>query len=102
MEKDETRTALLNISSNLRRIAQWAYEYPNETRVRNVETFLRDAEKFIPEIDTKKVPPQLQNRYQKFLKEFPQLKERWPTAYPNHIRRLIWAEEILTWSNLLD
>jgi len=102
MEEDETRMALLNVSSNLRRISQWAYEYPNETRIRNVETFLKDTEKFIPEIDAEKVPPQLKNRYQRFLRDFPQLKERWKTAHTNHFRRLVWAEEMLTWSCLLD
>lgn len=102
MKRDEARTNILNISSNLRRIAQWAYEYPNETRVRNIETFLKDTEKFVEEIDTAKVPPKIKNRFQKFLKEFPQLKKRWKTAHINHMRRLVWAEEILTWSNLLD
>ncbi len=102
MDRDETRTKILNISSNLRRIAQWAYEYPNEARLRNVETFLKDTEKFIKEIEPKKVPLQIQNRFQRFLVEFPQLKEQWPTASVNHVRRLVWAEEILTWSCLLD
>ena len=102
MGENETRTKILNISSNLRRIAQWAYEYPNKTRVQNIERFLDDTESFIEEINSEQVPPNIATRYQKFLKEFPRLKERWETARVNHIRRLVWAEEILTWSNLLD
>lgn len=102
MEKEETRTRILNISSNLRRIAQWAYEYPNEARLRNIKRFLDDTAEFIKEIDPNQVPPNISSRYQKFLQEFPRLKERWETARVNHLRRLVWAEEILTWSNLLD
>ena len=102
MAKDEARTTILNISSNLRRIAQWAYEYPNEVRIRNIERFLGDTEDFIKEIGSGQVPPNISARYQRFLEEFPKLKERWRTAHINHVRRLVWAEEILTWSNLLD
>lgn len=102
MKRGKARTNILNISSNLRRIAQWAYEYPNETRRRNIETFLDDTEKLVEEIGSEKVPPKISARFQKFPKEFSQLKERWPTASENHFRRLIWAEEMLTWSNLLD
>jgi hypothetical protein len=102
VEKGETRTKILNISSNLRRIAQWAYEYPNEARQRNIKRFLHDTEEFIKEIEPGQVPPNISSRYQKFLQDFPKLKERWSTASVNHLRRLVWAEEILTWSNLLD
>lgn len=101
MGKDDARTTLLNISSNLRRIAQWAYEYPSEARRRNIETFLAETEDFVKQVEMEQVPSNLSDRYQRFVKEFPRLKERWPTAAENHIRRLVWAEEMLTWSNLL-
>lgn len=101
MNKNEIEIQLLNISSNLRRISQWAYEEPNEARRRNIETFLEQTEEFIKTIDADSLPKHLSDRFQKFLKEFPLLKERWQTACDNNFRRLVWAEQILTWSNLL-
>ena len=93
---------ILHISSNLRRVTQWAYEHPNEARLRNIERFLDDTEDFINKVESRQVPPNISARYQRFLEEFPRLKERWKTAHVNHVRRLVWAEEILTWSNLLN
>lgn len=101
MNKNETEIQLLNIASNLRRIAQWAYEEPNEARRRNIEIFLEQTEDFAGKIDANKIATNLSDRFQKFLKEFPLLKERWQTAFDNNFRRLVWAEQILTWSNLL-
>jgi len=86
------------ISSNLRRISNWAYEYPNTARRKNIERALRETEKFVEQVEDSDSSP----RFQKFQKEFPKLRGEWETAWDNHIRRLRWAEKILTWSNLLD
>lgn len=101
MSKKGAKTQILNISSNLRRIAQWAYEEPNEARLQNIENFLAETEKFMNEVDKNQVAGISAERFEKFSQEFPKLKERFSTAFDNRFRRLVWAEEILTWSNLL-
>jgi hypothetical protein len=93
---------LLNISSNLRRIAVWAYEYPNEARVNNINTFLNDTKERIKTVETETLSQTYADRFARFLKEFERLFAQWPDVADNHIRRLVWAEHILTWSNLLD
>jgi len=88
------------ISSNLRRIGSWAYEYPNEARVKNIERFLEETGEFTKLVEIKKSTPS--RRFKKFRLEFPKLKMEWETSWDNHLHRLRWAEKILTWSNLLD
>lgn len=100
--KETSKNQILAIASNLRRLSNWAYEYPTPERVKNIKKFLAQTLLFTKALETKNLSPKLLKRVEKFKKEFPQLAKRWKTSYDNHCRRLVWAEEILTWSNLLS
>jgi len=99
--KETPNNQVLAITSNLRRLSNWAYDYPTPEKVKNIENFLEQTLFFTKALEIKDLSSAVLRRIKKFKKEFPQLAKRWQTSYDNHCRRLVWAEEILTWSNLL-
>lgn len=101
-KKESPQGQLLAISSNLRRLSNLAYNFTPGDNVSNIETFLTETEAFLGVVDEPQIPDIYHQRFEKFKTEFPKLKNRWKTANDNKIRLLIWAEAMLTWSNLLD
>lgn len=99
--KETPENQVLAISSNLRRLSNWAYEEPSKGRLENINTFLKQTLEFSKNLEIKGLSPTLQKKIKKFRKEFPKLAKRWPVASDNRFRRLLFAEEMLTWSCLL-
>lgn len=101
-KKEPPKGQLLAISSNLRRLSSLAYNFTPGGDSNNIEAFLAETKAFLVAINDQQIPNIYHSRFEKFKIEFPKLKDRWPTAKDNKVRLLIWAEKMLTWSNLLD
>ena len=101
-QKESPKGQLLAISSNLRRLSNLAYNFTPGGDPSNIETFLAETEAFLAAINEQQIPNIYRSRFEKFKAELPKLKDRWPAAKDNKVRLLIWAEKMLTWSNLLD
>ena len=101
-KKESPKGQLLAISSNLRRLSNLAYNFTPGGDPSNIEAFLAETKVFLVAINEQQIPNIYRPRFEKFKTEFPKLKDRWPTAKDNKVRLLVWAEAVLTWSNLLD
>lgn len=80
----------LNIAVNLGRISRFA----QEGRKNRIEQFLKETETFLKQLEVAKKNPRFEKTFTTFSKKFYDLK--------NHIElNDIWAEETLTWANIL-
>ena len=80
----------LNIALNLGRISKWAME-GKRTRI---EQFILDTNFYITELD--KIP-----KSQRFSKTFNAFKGKFDKLKNNIQLNEIWAEDVLTWANIL-
>lgn len=80
----------LNIAVNLGRLARWA----DEGKHRRIDQFLRDTESYIVLLEKTTQQKRFQQTFRRFRQAFTELKNN-----PN--RDKSWAEDALTWANIL-
>jgi hypothetical protein len=80
----------LNIAVNMGRLARFALE----GRTYRIDQFLDETQRYLDELENS----QLQN---KFKPTFEFFKEKFERLKQNKIRDADWAEEALTWANIL-
>lgn len=81
---------ILNIAVNLGRLARWAME-GKEARI---DQFLIETEKYLSQLENTPKSQKFQPTFESFKKNFFKLK--------NNIKLdEIWAEDALTWANIL-
>lgn len=80
----------LNIAVNLGRISRWAME----GKKGRIEQFISDTNFYITELD--KTP-----KSERFSKTFNTFKEKFDKLKNNIQLNEIWAEDVLTWANIL-
>lgn len=84
------RDLVLNIAVNLGRLSRWAVE-GKENRVRQ---FLIETEQYLNQLENTPKSQKFQPTFETFKKNFLKLK--------NNIKLdEVWAEEVLTWANIL-
>lgn len=81
---------ILNIAVNLGRISRWAMEGKRS----RIEQFILDTNFYISELD--KAP-----KSERFSKTFNNFKEKYNSLKSNIQLEEGWAEDILTWANIL-
>lgn len=81
----------LNIAVNLGRVSRWAQEGKKDRIVQ----FLEETENYVKDLKDAKKKPGFQKTFQIFYKKFYDLKG---SIECNDI----WAEETLTWANILS
>lgn len=80
----------LNIAVNLGRLSRWAME-GKEARIKQ---FLEDTERYVNQLENSPKDKKFQPTFEKFKKEFERLK--------NNVKLdKYWAEDALTWANIL-
>ncbi len=80
----------LNIAVNLGRLSRWAVEGKKE----RIKHFIADTEFYITELDSVPKSERFKKTYKIFKEKFNQLKD-------NIELNEIWAEDMLTWANIL-
>lgn len=84
------RDLTLNIAVNLGRLSRWAAE-GKDNRMRQ---FLEETEQYLRQLETTPMSPRFQHTFSSFKQDFEKLK--------NNVRLDDeWAEETLTWANIL-
>ena len=86
----KTQELVLNIAVNLGRISRWA-EKGNQKRINK---FLEETEDYVKQLDDAPKSPRFLKTFQSFKKHFFELKNR-------KQRDDAWAEDVLTWGNIL-
>lgn len=81
---------VLNIAVNLGRISRWAMEKKNM----RVNQFLKETENYLNQLEHTPKGEQFQKTFDSFKKDFQFLKN-------NGNRDEVWAENVLTWGNIL-
>lgn len=80
----------LNIAVNLGRVSRWAIEH----KPQRINQFLIETEQYLNELEKAPKKDRFIPTFERFKKKFYELK--------NNIRLdVIWAEEMLTWANIL-
>ncbi|HLF18545.1 MAG TPA: hypothetical protein VI749_06595 [Candidatus Omnitrophota bacterium] len=85
-----TQELVLNIAVNLGRLCRWAME----GRASRIEQFLIETEEYIKALDTAPKSAKFQPTYERFKSDFQRLRQ-------DVQRNTDWAEEMLTWANIL-
>ncbi len=84
------RDLTLNIAVNLGRLSKWAVE----KKEKRVEQFLNETQEYINELEVAPKSSRFDSTFQTFKNEFHKLKS-------NVSLNDEWAEEALTWANIL-
>ena len=93
----DNRTKILDIAMNLNRVGNWAADGYDEKKAR-IKTFLGNTTQYIQKIDQNSLDPSFRKTYDCFIKDYPKL-EREGLKGPDD--SLKWAEEMMTWGNIL-
>lgn len=80
----------LNIAVNMGRLARWA----TEAKTRRLEQFLAETQKYLTDLEKTPMRQKFLPTFNAFKLKFSQLKNT--TNYND-----VWAEEALTWANIL-
>lgn len=84
------RDLTLNIAVNLGRVSKWAIEGKNA----RVEQFLNETESYLHQLEKMPISEKFNPTLNAFKNKFYQLKS-------NKNLDEIWAEDVLTWANIL-
>lgn len=87
----QAKDIILNIAVNLGRLSRWVYE----GKVTRVEQFLEETDQYLNELKQTAKHPRVIPTLEKFQISFSKLKN-------NKNRNIDWAEEALTWANILN
>ena len=93
----DTRSTILDIAMNLTRMGNWSADGYDKKKER-IKTFLANTNQYIKDINGAPLPPSFKKTFDLFLREYGQL-EKTGLEGPNN--SLEWAEEMMTWGNIL-
>ena len=89
-----TKDKILDISVNLARVSDWILD---ENKQKRIDQFLGETEEILKSIDKTKIRPDFSSTFSSFQKQFKRIKEK-----KNSMNKYYWAEEVLTWANILQ
>ena len=88
---------ILNISVNLSRISQWAFDSYN-TKRELIQKFMKQTENYTKDLHDQKINRYFLPTLERFESEFKDLKR----LEINEENKRYWAEKTLTWANILQ
>lgn len=88
---------ILDIAMNLNRIGNWAADDYIGKRKR-ILTFLDQTSDYIDSLDTEELSDRFRKTYKDFIKNYPELEK---TGRKGPKDTLYWAEQMMTWGNIL-
>lgn len=80
----------LNIAVNLGRLSRWA----QEGKTNRISQFLKETEYYLKELENT-------NKSERFIKTFNLFKDKFTNLKKSSIFDEVWAEDALTWANIL-
>ncbi len=80
---------ILNIAVNMGRLSKWAME----GKTQRIRQFIYDTETYLNQLENVHKSEKFKSTYTTFKRKFEQLKNSTPNE--------IWADEALTWANIL-
>lgn len=86
----DAKALTLNIAVNLGRLARWA----TEGKKARIEQFLEETQEYLSQLEKAEKSPRFEKTFVSFKRTFADLKEN--IALTDE-----WAEEALTWANIL-
>jgi|GEM_PF-565845 len=86
----DAKDLTLNIAVNLGRMARWAIE----GKTKRIEQFMVETERYLIELENVSRGPRFEKTYKIF-------KQRFKAFKNNSHHDAAWAEELLTWANIL-
>lgn len=93
----DVRNRILDIAMNLSRVGNWAADDYGAKKER-IKVFLDNTNQYIRNIDQASLPPSFKKTYDWFITEYPELEREGVKGPKNP---LWWAEEMMTWGNIL-
>lgn len=88
---------IMDIAMNLARIGNWAADDYDRKKQR-IDMFLRQTDGYLRDLDIAAYPPLTQRALTQCTQVFRTLRRRTPQDIDERLR---WAEDMLTWSNIL-
>lgn len=88
---------IMDIAMNLARIGNWAAD-DFDKKEKRIAMFLDQTDIYLQDIDMSLYPKTTQQTLTRFIQVFHVLRTKLPHATNE---RLLWAEDMLTWSNIL-
>lgn len=93
----DTKSKILDIAMNLNRVGNFAADGYFK-RQKRIKTFLNQTSAYINEISEKDLPKSLRRTYKNFLHHYKSLEKEGQNGPKDE---LVWAEEMMTWGNIL-
>ncbi|MBI4084418.1 MAG: hypothetical protein HY431_00790 [Candidatus Levybacteria bacterium] len=87
---------IMDISVNLARVSDWIFS-ENQARQRRVDQFLQEIRDYLETMHDDDFQSRFKHTLQRFRKEFEDL-----VAKKNTLDKSEWAEQALTWANILQ
>jgi hypothetical protein len=84
-----TKDLILNIAVNMGRLGRWTIE----GKKGRIKQFILDTQNYIDQLDKRSQSERFRPTYISFKRKFNELKNKEPNE--------IWAEDALTWANIL-
>ncbi|MDP2649729.1 MAG: hypothetical protein Q8P10_02700 [bacterium] len=91
------KAKILDIAMNLNRVGGLAIDN-YEKKKKRIGIFLEETKGYINSIDESSFPISFRKTFGRFLKEYSLLEK---VSIKNHDEKLRWAEEMMTWGNIL-
>lgn len=92
-----TKDKILDIAMNLNRIGNWAAD-DFLSKKKRIRVFLESTSKYIQEVEPIPSNSSFKTTFDLFLSEYPKLKME---GLENPKKPLLWAEDMMTWGNIL-
>jgi len=93
----DNKSKILDIAMNLNRIGNWAADGYKPKKER-IKTFLDNTSKYIRDLKKVTLPPKFRNTFDLFLKNY-KILEKTGIEGPKDTDK--WAEDMMTWGNIL-
>lgn len=91
------KAKILDIAMNLNRVGNFALD-DYEKKKKRIGIFLEETNEYIDSIDKSSLSGSFRKTFDKFLVEYLHLEKE---NIKNHEEKLKWAEEMMTWGNIL-
>ena len=91
------KAKILDIAMNLNRVGNLAAD-DYDRKKKRIDNFLGETTEYINSIDKSSLPKSFKDTFDKFLKEYKFLEKQ---KIETTSKQLDWAEEMMTWGNIL-
>lgn len=93
----DNRSKILDIAMNLNRIGNWAAD-GYKLKKERIKIFLDNTTQYIQDLKKETLPPKFKNTFDLFLESYKILEK---TGIEGPVDSDKWAEDMMTWGNIL-